>query len=81
MEYDFKKAKELIKSEKKAVSASIGMLEDWYWTAENVWKEGEFTQNLDEITTIGGINGSHWATPTLRFYYEDDKEKNVTIAK
>lgn len=35
-EYDFLKAKQIIEDNQKTlVEASLGMQEDWFWTAEN----------------------------------------------
>ena len=70
--YDFLKAKQLIsENAENLVSASLGMHEDWCWTAETIWENGEYKSNFptDEETLekhkIAGINGSTWATPTM----------------
>ena len=74
--YDFKKAKQLIaENETNLESASLGMHEDWFWTAETVWENGEFKQQLNEETCIGGIQGSSWATPTIQLLFKDGSEK------
>lgn len=45
--YDFKKAKAIIEENKDILeSASLGMHEDWYWTAETIWEDGEFKREL-----------------------------------
>jgi hypothetical protein len=71
--YNFKKAKEVIKKYKDMdlKSASLGMKEDWHWTAETVWANGKFTKKLNEKTEIGGITKSYWATPVLELDFED----------
>ena len=47
--YDYKKAKEIIENNKENLSeVSLGMHEDWFWTAETVWKQGEYTKSLPE---------------------------------
>lgn len=45
--YDFEKAKTLIEKHKSdIVSASLGMHEDWFWTAETVYEGGEYKKML-----------------------------------
>ncbi|UFT98126.1 hypothetical protein KO561_13030 [Radiobacillus kanasensis] len=75
--YDFEKAKQIIGEKSDAiVSASLGMQEDWFWTAEEVFnKEDGFLIDLDEVTKIAGIDGSDWATPVIRLYFKGDTEK------
>ena len=47
--YDFLKAKQLIsENAENLVSASLGMHEDWAWTAETIWENGEFKHELPE---------------------------------
>lgn len=47
--YDYKKAKKLIDENKHQIkSASLGMHEDWFWTAETVWENGEFKRELPD---------------------------------
>jgi hypothetical protein len=74
--YDFKQAKDFIKLAKKdgLVEAVLGMKEDWYWTADTVWKDGKYVKKLNKKTEIGGIQRSNWATPMLQLKY-----KNGTI--
>lgn len=73
--YDFEKAKAIIEKEKDLIeSASLGMQEDWFWTAESIYEEGSFTKELSNTTTIGGLDGSCWATPVLRIHYVDGSE-------
>ena len=52
--YDFHKAKRLIEKYKNDInSASLGMHEDWFWTAEDIWENGEYIRvlpdNADEL--------------------------------
>ncbi len=83
MKYDFKKAKKLIEEAAKTgdlVKASLGMEEDWYWTAQSVWdKEVGFLEELDNTKTIAGIDGSNWATPTLRLEYQNRASEDITV--
>lgn len=45
--YDFSKAKQLIEENKENLeSASLGMHEDWFWTAETIWENGEYKKEL-----------------------------------
>lgn len=71
--YDFKKARKIILADKKAVSADIGMAQDWGRTAEEVWnkKEGFKVDLMKKGLHLGGIEGSYWATPLLKIYYKD----------
>lgn len=76
--YDYKKAKATIKqylSDQgfgKLISASLGMEEDWGWTAETIWEDGKFINKLSKDTKIAGINRSYFATPTLSLEIEND---------
>lgn len=71
--YDYAKAKRFIEAHKSEIKcASMGMDEDWFWTAETVFEDGEYRQNLDDTELeLGGINGSSWATPILEVEYKD----------
>lgn len=76
--YDFEKAKKLIlENAGNLQSASLGMHEDWFWTAETVWESGDFTKKLNENAEIAGIAGSLWATPTLQLSFEDGSDKMI----
>lgn len=76
--YDFAKVKDVIETSKSSIdSASMGMYEDWFWTAETVFEEGEYTVNLDEITKIGGIDGSSWATPVVIISYKNGLSETI----
>lgn len=45
--YDFDKAKKLIEENKNNLrEASLGMHEDWFWTAEAIWEDGEYKREL-----------------------------------
>ena len=74
MKYDFKRAKKLIENNKHNLkSAVLGMDEDWFWTATEIWNEKEgYLVDLNTVETIAGISGSYWATPTLEFEYKKD---------
>ncbi len=48
--YDFKKAVQIIEhlGSSSIESASLGMHEDWFWTAEEIFKEGKFLKTFPE---------------------------------
>lgn len=47
--YDYTKAKRLIeKNKENLISASLGMLEDWLWTSETIFKDGKFIKELPD---------------------------------
>lgn len=55
--YNFEKAKQLIsENSENLVSASLGMHEDWSWTASIIWEDGEYKRelpdNADELETL-----------------------------
>jgi len=64
--YDFEKAKSIVESRKdEIIEASLGMYEDWFWTAETVYENGKWKRTLKKGDKIAGIDGSYWATPAL----------------
>jgi hypothetical protein len=45
--YDFKKAFQFIEERKENIqSALLGMHEDWFWTADSIFDNGEYTKEL-----------------------------------
>ena len=44
--YDFNKAKLIIKETTNLEEASLGMHEDWFWTAETIWENGSYVRML-----------------------------------
>lgn len=80
--YDFEKIKQFIEQHKNIIeTASLGFNEDWFWTAETVFENGEFSKQLNEETKIAGINGSMWATPTMEIVYTDGTEEKIECSK
>ena len=77
MKYDYKKAKLFIEQNKENIKeAYLGMHEDWWWTAQTIFEDGEYKVNLDDKDLkIGGIDGSYWATPVLAVEYKDGTTK------
>jgi len=81
-EYDFDKAKAIIEKNKENVkSASLGINEDWFWTAETIYEDGEYTRELSDGTCIAGINGSGWGTPMIRIETLDGEDHAITCYK
>jgi hypothetical protein len=80
--YDFAKAKQIIEEKEHDLdSASLGIDEDWFWTAETIYDNGKFVMNLDEIQCIAGIDGSLWGTPVLKLSLKDDSTMVVNCFK
>lgn len=66
--YDFTLAKKIIETftaTTEVESASMGMHEDWFWTADTVWTTEGYTDTF-KTGLIGGIDGSTWATPVIQ---------------
>lgn len=75
--YDYNKAKQIIGKDVDLSTASLGMAEDWTWTAQTIWEDGNFTVECDDPSgriLVAGIDGSNWATPTLVLSYKDGRE-------
>ena len=73
--YDFKSAKRYIQMHSDIIDeVSLGMKEDWWWTAETLYENSRFILNLDTVTQIAGISGSPWATPAMRIVFKDGTE-------
>ena len=68
--YSPSKIKEIIESRKYDIEcAQVGMDEDWFWTGETVYEDGEYLKYLGgETIEIAGIDSSYWATPVMRVY-------------
>ena len=81
--YDYDKAKSIIKENKSKglVEVSLGMKEDWYWTAETIWFNNKYVRVLKENSEIAGIKGSGWATPVLELVYSDGTEITLNCYK
>lgn len=75
-DYDYQKAIQIIEENKNdLISASLGMAEDWSWTADTVFENGEFVIDLSKEPYIAGINGSYWATPSIMLEFKNGEEK------
>jgi len=70
--YDFDRAKQIINALKKELlRAEMGLLENWYNTATNVWVRNGCAVELNENTRIAGASGSYTATPTLFLMFDN----------
>lgn len=58
-EYDWERLQNLLDSVGDSMEITVGMDEDWFFTAEPLTQE-----NIDN-KKIGGISGSTWATPSV----------------
>lgn len=73
--YNYQLAKQIVNSTSGLESASLAIKEDYCWTAETIWENGQWLFNMDEKPKIAGIKGSFWGTPViiLNFYNGDEK--------
>lgn len=73
--------KNYIKQHKEEIeTVSCGMREDWSWTAETVFEDGEFSSEYDwekENISVAGISGSTWATPVMEVEFKDGRAEIV----
>ncbi len=74
--FDFKKAFDIIESKKDIIEeASMGMHEDWFWTAETVFEKGEYNHDLQNNAPEYHLRGSQWATPVLILTYTNGQQE------
>lgn len=74
--YDYKAALAFIEKNRDEIQeVQLGMLEDWWWTAETIFGDDEFFVDLnDPELKIAGIAGSSWATPVMQIVYKNGVE-------
>lgn len=78
--YDCSKIKSLVSEGVDTIE--LGMCEDWGWTAQTVFKDGEFNIDLSgETVSISGISGSTWASPTAKVTYDEGRTEKVDVWK
>jgi len=76
-DYNFILAKQIIISTPNIEEATMGMHEDWFWTATQVWSsESGFTEDFNK-EILGGISGSYWATPVLELKFKDGTSRTI----
>lgn len=73
--------KSYIEERKKEIkTVYCGMREDWGWTAETVFENGELSSDYDwskEHISVAGISGSTWATPVMEVVFNDGRTEIV----
>lgn len=77
--YNPKLIKQFIDEHKDTVATvSVGMEEDWFWTAETIFEDGETSTDLSgDSLRVAGITGSTWATPVMRVEFKDGTEQVI----
>jgi hypothetical protein len=77
--YDYKKARDIISAMQDDIdTAALGMEEDWFWTAQTIFEHGKTIVNLfNKDLVLAGINGSYWATPTLKITLKSGKTYTI----
>lgn len=93
--YDWDRIREIIEENvlKGLVNVALGMREDWFWTALDVWSKdkGGYIKTdcreylnvadveYDSERLIAGIDGSWWATPIMELTYEDGTTEIIEV--
>lgn len=65
-------------------SVQCGMREDWNWTAETVFENGQYSMDYDwnsENISVAGISGSTWATPIMEILFKDGRREILDCYK
>ena len=79
--YNTKFIKKYIEEHKRQIlSVHCGMREDWYWTADKVFENGELSYDYDwesENISVAGITGSTWETPVMEVEFDDGRTEIV----
>lgn len=77
--YDAQKIKNFIESKQDDIdNVDCGMQEDWFWTAQTVYENGDYNVDLSGKTVdIAGIRSSTWATPIMRVDYKNGDYEEV----
>ena len=77
--YSTKIIREFIETHKEEIDAvECGMHEDWGWTAETVFSDGDYDTDMNGASvSIAGIGGSCWATPVMEVTYKDGRRKII----
>lgn len=68
--FDWLKAAEIIR-ERKPLKAWAGLIEDWWWTADDIYSEGQ--PRPDATAYLA----SNWATPTLSLRFADEVREDI----
>lgn len=74
--YDYANIKKYIQMHSDLIeSVSLGIEEDWWWTAECIYEDSSFKVDLDIEPEIAGIKGSRWATPVMEVTFKDGSQQ------
>lgn len=75
--YDYDKAKQLIEENKENLSsASLGMHEDWSWTADTIWSGGEYQKELLSNKEAEDMNAKYHEQRKAGMSMFDEKYKD-----
>lgn len=88
-EYDWEEIRKMLSEyiPRGLIRAEIGMAEDWFYTACNIWsKKKGYEEHIedpleDERRKIMGISGSVWATPQIRLIFGDGRRYAKPVYK
>lgn len=76
--------KNYIKNNKENIKTiSVGMQEDWYFTASTIYENNEYVDEYKEdindkkTLMVNGISGSHWATPIMEIEKRDGSTEKI----
>ena len=79
--YNTKFIREYIEQHKEQIeSVDCFMREDYGWTCETVFEDGEFCKGFDwkgKYLEVAGITGSTWATPTMEVEFKDGRTEII----
>ena len=79
--YNTKFIREYIEQHKEQiVRADCFMREDYSWTCETVFEDGQLRKGFnwnDNYLRVAGITGSTWATPTMEVEFIDGHTESV----
>ncbi len=69
--FDFELVEKIIAEAENLVYASVGMKDDWFFTAVTVWENGKYEPNFRQDL---GLDGSNIDTPSIKLIYSDQSE-------
>ena len=79
--YNKKFIREYIENHKEQIeSVECFMREDYGWTCETVFEDGEFCKGFnwkDDYLRVSGLTGSTWATPTMEVEFKDGRTEII----
>lgn len=82
--YDNEFIRKYIEENKEEIkSVSVGMLEDWFWTAATIYENNDYIEEYKEdiknkkTLLAMGISGSYWATPIMEVEKNDGNTEKI----